>query len=107
MKWFLFYPELFYFAAGMIFLFMSLAKQHNPRRDYLTALILAVLGVVVCLASIRQDGLLFFQAYRVDLFSQVFKVLLSLGLFLIISICANLNGVAERYHPEFYLLLFV
>jgi len=107
MKWVLFYPELYYFAAGMIFLFMSLAKQNNPRRDYLIALFLAVLGVVICLASIRQDGLLFFQAYRVDLFSQVFKVLLSLGLFLIISICANLNGVAERYHAEFYLLLFV
>jgi NADH-quinone oxidoreductase subunit N len=107
MKWFLFYPELYYFAAGIVFLFMAMAKQSNPRRDYLTALFLAVLGVVICLVSIRQDGLLFFEAYRVDLFSQVFKVLLSIGLFLIISICSNLNGVAERYHPEFYLLLFL
>jgi NADH-quinone oxidoreductase subunit N len=107
MKWFLFYPELYYFAGGLVFLFMSMAKQNNPRRDYFTALFLAVLGVLICLASIRQDGVLFFQAYRVDLFSQVFKVLLSIGLFLIVSICSNLNGVAERYHPEFYLLLFV
>jgi NADH-quinone oxidoreductase subunit N len=107
MKWFLFYPELYYFAAGIVFLFMAMAKHNNPRRDYLTALFLAVLGVVICLVSIRQDGLLFFEAYRVDLFSQVFKVLLSIGLFLIISICSNLNGVAERYHPEFYLLLFL
>ena len=107
MKWLLFYPELYYFAVGMVFLFMSMAKQNNPRRDYFTALFLAVLGVVICLVSIRQQGLLFFEAYRVDLFSQVFKVLLSIGLFLIISICSNLNGVAERYHPEFYLLLFL
>jgi len=107
MKWFLFYPELYYFAGGLVFLFMSMAKQNNPRRDYFTALFLAVLGVLICLASIRQEGVLFFQAYRVDLFSQVFKVLLSIGLFLIVSICSNLNGVAGRYHPEFYLLLFV
>ncbi len=107
MKWLLFYPELYYFAVGMVFLFMSMAKQNNPRRDYFTALFLAVLGVVICLVSMRQQGLLFFEAYRVDLFSQVFKVLLSIGLFLIISICSNLNGVAERYHPEFYLLLFL
>lgn len=107
MNWFLFYPELYYFAVGIVFLFMAMAKQNNPRRDYFTALFLAVLGVVICLVSIRQDGLLFFEAYRVDLFSQVFKVLLSIGLFLIISICSNLNGVAERYHPEFYLLLFL
>ena len=107
MKWFLFVPELYYFAGGMIFLFLSMAKETNPRRDYFTALFLAVLGVVICLASIRQEGLLFFEAYRVDLFSQVFKVLLSTGLFLIISICSNLNGVAERYHAEFFLLLFL
>ncbi|CAB1059944.1 NADH-ubiquinone oxidoreductase chain N (EC [Olavius sp. associated proteobacterium Delta 1] len=107
MKWLLFYPELYYFAAGIIFLLMSMAKQNNARRDYFSALFLAVLGVVICLVSIRQQGLLFFEAYRVDLFSQVFKVLLSIGLFLIISICSNLNGVAERYHPEFYLLLFL
>ncbi|MBT8367700.1 MAG: NADH-quinone oxidoreductase subunit N [Deltaproteobacteria bacterium] len=107
MKWFLFVPELYYFAGGMIFLFLSMAKQTNPRRDYFTALFLAVLGVAVCLASIRQEGLLFFEAYRVDLYSQVFKVLLSIGLFLIISICSNLNGVVERYHPEFFLLLYL
>jgi len=107
MKWFLFYPELYYFAVAIVFLFMSMAKHNNPRRDFFTALVLAVLGVMICLGSIRQEGLLFFEAYRVDLFSQVFKVLLSIGLFLIIAICSNLNGVAERYHPEFYLLLFL
>jgi NADH-quinone oxidoreductase subunit N len=107
MNWFLFYPELYYFAVGMIFLFMSMARQNNSRRNYLTAWLLAALGVVISLAAMRQEGLLFFQAYRVDLFSQVFKVLLSIGLFLIISICSNLNGVAERYHGEFYLLLFI
>jgi len=107
MKWFLFYPELYYFAVGIVFLFMAMAKHNNPRRDFFSAFVLAVLGVIICLISIRQEGLLFYEAYRVDLFSQVFKVLLSIGLFLIISICSNLNGVAERYHPEFYLLLFL
>ena len=107
MKWYLFYPELYYFAAALIFLFLSLAKQSNPRRAYNTALVLTLLGVAICLASVRQQGDLFFQAYRVDLFSQVFKVALSVGLFLIISICADLKGVTQRYHPEFYLLLFI
>ena len=107
MNWSLFYPELYYFAVGMIFLFMSMAKPNNPWRNFLTAWLLAALGVIISLTAMRQEGLLFFQAYRVDLFSQVFKVLLSIGLFLIISICSNLNGVAQRYHGEFYLLLFI
>ena len=38
MKWFLFYPELFYFAGGMVLLGLSLIKQANPRRDYLAAI---------------------------------------------------------------------
>ena len=107
MKWFLFYPELYYFAGGMVLLGLSLIKQANPRRDYVTAMILAALGVLVCLANANREGFLFFETYRVDLFSQVFKVVLSLGLFLVICICSELKAVADRYHPEFYLLLFI
>jgi len=107
MKWFLFYPELYFFAGGMVFLGLSLVKQANPRRDYLAAMILAVLGILVCLANVNQQGLLFLDTYRIDLFSQVFKVMLSLGLFLVICICSELKAVADRHHPEFYLLLFI
>jgi NADH-quinone oxidoreductase subunit N len=107
MKWFLFYPELFYFAGGMVFLGLSLLKHSNPRRDYFTAMFLAALGGLVCLLNVQQEGFLFLKAYRVDLFSQVFKVMLSLGLFLVICLCSELKAIAERHHPEFYLLLFV
>lgn len=107
MNWFLFYPELYYFSGAMILLGLSLVRQVNPRRDYLAAMILAALGVLVCLANVHQEGVLFFKTYRVDFFSQVFKVMLSLGLFLIICICSELKSIADRHHPEFYLLLFV
>jgi NADH-quinone oxidoreductase subunit N len=107
MNWFLFYPELYYFAGGMVFLGLSMLRQSNPRRDYFAAMFLAALGVLVCLISVNQEGFLFLKAYRVDLFSQVFKVMLSLGLFLVICLCSELKAIAERHHPEFYLLLFV
>ncbi len=107
MNWFLFYPELYYFAGGMVFLGLSMLRQSNPRRDYFAAMFLAALGVLVCLISVNQEGFLFLKAYRVDLFSQVFKVMLSLGLFLVICLCSELRAIAERHHPEFYLLLFV
>jgi NADH-quinone oxidoreductase subunit N len=107
MNWFLFYPELYYFAGGMVFLGLSMLRQSNPRRDYFAAMFLAALGVLVCLISVNQEGFLFLKAYRVDLFSQVFKVMLSLGLFLVICLCSELRAIAERHHPEFYLLLFI
>jgi len=106
MKWFLIYPELYYFAGGLIFLFLSLSKQCSSRRAFNTAMFLALLGVLVSLGSIRLQGDLLFQAYRVDLFSQIFKAALAIGLFLVVSICSDLNEVAERHHPEFYLLLY-
>ena len=107
MSWLLFFPELFYFASGMAFLCLSMSNRSDPRRNYYIALVLAAVGVVVCLATVNLEGFLFFNTYRVDLFSQVFKLILALGLFLIISICSELNAISARYHPEFYFLLFV
>jgi len=63
MKWFLFYPELYYFAAGMVFLGLSMVKQANPRRDYYTAMSLAALGVLICLLN--------YQAGRTSLFTSL------------------------------------
>ncbi len=107
MKWMLFNPEIYYLLVSLWFLALSMMPHPKSRRNYFSALFLAAAGVVVCLITVKSEGSLFFNAYRVDLFSQVFKVLLSLGLFLVICLCSNLTGVREKHHPEFYLLLFV
>jgi len=105
MNWGLFTPELYLLGTVAVFFGLSMAKRPNPKRAYFTALLLASVGVVVCLVSVRLEGTLFFSVYRVDLFSQVFKVILAMGLFLVICVCSELNGIAEKHHPEFYLLL--
>ena len=105
--WKLFSPELFYFTGGLVFLGLSLTRRPNPARDHSIAFAMAAMGVVVCLSSVMLNGNLFYNTYQVDLFSQVFKVMLSLGLFLIICICSELNGIKKRFHAEFYLLIFV
>lgn len=107
MNWMTAGPEVFTFLAGLWFLLLSLAARPEPRREHLTALILAIVGVVVCLASVTSDGYLFIKAYRVDLFSQVFKVMLSLGLFLIICLCRDIKDIRERHLHDFYSLLFI
>jgi NADH-quinone oxidoreductase subunit N len=106
MNWILFSVEMYYFLAVVLFLFLSMLKKIDTGRDYLLALFLAALGVIVNVATVRLEGLLFLGTYQVDLFSQVFKAMLSLGLFLVVCICGNLEGVEKRRHPEFYLLLF-
>ncbi|MCJ7833135.1 MAG: NADH-quinone oxidoreductase subunit N, partial [Deltaproteobacteria bacterium] len=42
---------------------------------------------------------------RVDLFSQTFKCLISLGLFLVVVLGRKLKGIEERLQPEFFMFL--
>jgi NADH-quinone oxidoreductase subunit N len=104
--WALFAPELSLFGAALLFLGLALVRTTRPRGAFLAALAAAAFSIVVGLASLNAEGSLFGQSYRIDLFSQVFKVLLALGLFLVACICGDGNGVDERRHPEFYMLLF-
>ena len=107
MKAIIFSPEIYYLLASLWFVALSIMPRLKSRGKYLSALSLAGAGVVICLISIRLEGSLFFNAYQVDFFSQLFKVLLSLGLFLVICLCPNLTAIKAQYHPEFYLLLFM
>jgi len=107
MNWKIFGPEIYYLLASLWFVAVSMRPHSKSRRTYLSALSLSAAGVLICLITVTSQGLLFFNTYQISLFSQVFKVLLSLGLFLVICLCPNLTAVNEKHHPEFYLLLFV
>jgi NADH-quinone oxidoreductase subunit N len=107
MKWMIFSPEIYYLLVSLWFLALSMLPRARSRRNYFSALFLAAAGILVCLITVKSEGILFFNAYQVNLFSQVFKVLLSLGLFLVICLCPNLTAIKAKHHPEFYLLLFV
>jgi NADH-quinone oxidoreductase subunit N len=104
MKWLILGPEIYFLAVAAVFLIFSMARP-NGRRDFWAALLLAGLGVAVTLLAVRLEGPLFHGAYRVDLFSQFFKGLLSVGFFLVVCLCSNLKGIQETRQPEFYLLL--
>jgi len=104
MKWLILGPEIYFLAVAAAFLILSMMRP-NGRRDFSAALFLAGLGLAVTLGAVRLEGSLFHGAYRVDLFSQLFKGLLSVGFFLVVCLCSNLKGIHETRQPEFYLLL--
>jgi NADH-quinone oxidoreductase subunit N len=107
MRWVVFAPEIYYFCAGAVFFLLSFSARPQPRRDHLVALSAAVLGIVVTFASITSQSTLCAEAYRADLYSQVFKALLAVGLFLVLCLCSELKGIEKTRHAEFYLLLMV
>jgi len=106
MTWMIIAPELYFFGAAAVFFALAMLPRSDSGRDYSFALSLAMGGLLVSLASVKFQGT-FSAVYRVDLFSQVFKVFLAAGFFLIVCICSELNGILRRHHPEFYLLLSV
>jgi NADH-quinone oxidoreductase subunit N len=101
----LFGPELFYLGMALVLFFFSLSRSPQVERNYWGALILSAAGFIVALYCLFQNGELFFRAYKVDLFSQIFKAALALGLFLVLMISRNLAHIEARYHAEFYLFL--
>jgi NADH-quinone oxidoreductase subunit N len=107
MNWMLFAPEIVCLFAALCFLCLSLGSQPNPRREHLISLVFALLAVMVSLAAAKSEGFLFAMTYRVDLFSQIFKVMLALGLFLVVSLCSDLQDIRDRNRYDFYLLLFM
>jgi NADH-quinone oxidoreductase subunit N len=112
MKWMLFSPEIYYLSGALWFLIQSLRVRPKPGSpaaagEHTTGLFLAAMGVLVCLAAARAEGFLFLESYRIDLFSQVFKVMLSLGLFLVVCLCGDLSDIRDGNRHDFYTLLFV
>jgi NADH-quinone oxidoreductase subunit N len=101
----LFGPELYYLGLALVFFCLSLRSVPRVKTDYRIALGLAAVGLLLTASCLFQRGHLFFGAYRVDLFSQIFKFALALGLFLVLTISHNLAGIEERQQAEFYLFL--
>jgi NADH-quinone oxidoreductase subunit N len=100
----LFGPELYYLGLAFVIFLMSLRRTPKVEKDYHLTVVLAGVGFLVSLLFLGQNGDLFFKAYRVDLFSQIFKAALALGLFLVLMISRN-PAIEERVRAEFYLFL--
>ncbi|PKN63920.1 MAG: NADH-quinone oxidoreductase subunit N [Deltaproteobacteria bacterium HGW-Deltaproteobacteria-15] len=104
MKWATVAPELYFTIMAGVFFALALRKRVSSGRDYAVALVMSAAGIGVAILSAGMQGSLFFDAYRVDLFSQAFKVLIATGLFLVVWLCVEMD-LPRGQHPEFYFLL--
>ena len=94
-------PEIYLFLFSVFFLLLSVAKR---KYDMFTAArVLALVGFAVTLACAGARGELFSAAYRVDFFSQVFKVLLSTGFTLVVFMFERDDEVENL--PEYFMFL--
>lgn len=102
----LFLPELTLLGAGLVLFFLSLG-QPDSGRVKTVATILGAITLLATLISLKADGTLFFAAYKVDLFSQMFKMLIALGTLAIFIFSAEDSGIKAHTQAEYYLFLFM
>ena len=106
MKLMLFAPELVLLAAALVLFLLSLGKPGGGKA-HATALSFALLNVVVGLFSLNQEGMLFYEAYQIDFFSQLLKVVLAVGLAVVLLLGRELKDVAQEVRAEYYIFLLL
>jgi NADH-quinone oxidoreductase subunit N len=96
-------PESYMLLFSVVFLFLSLGNR--KRSLFPWARFMALAGLALSLAGVAGEGELFSGAYRIDLFSQVFKVLLSVGFCFVIFMFGSESEVEEDYLSEYIMFL--
>ncbi len=101
-----FLPELVLLLGALALFVVTLGESRGrqARTVALATSLAAVLAAVLCLG---QDATLFYGAYRVDLFSQVLKLVFSVGFLLILLLSGDLADIREDVRPEYYLFLAI
>jgi len=102
----LYLPELTLLFMALVFFVVSLGNLKESRLRSL-GLLLSAIAVMASVYSYGLKGSLFFDAYRVDAFSQLFKVIITFGLFIVIYLGEGLYGIDDTLRPEYYLFLTI
>ena len=102
----LFFPELFLLLSCLVIFLLTLGKMSSSTVRSITAA-LSIIAFLICAGSLRLEGYLFFKAYRVDLFSQLFKLSITGGVALLLLFSRELKGIEETIRAEYYLFLLL
>ena len=96
-------PELSVLCFSIIFLFISLGEKKANLIN--AAKSLSILVFALTLITIFKQGSLFAGAYKIDLFSQLFKIIIAYGFCLIIFMLDKNDEIEENYLAECIMFL--
>jgi NADH-quinone oxidoreductase subunit N len=101
-----FLPELV-LLAGALALFMITIGENAVRRARLASIIVAGAVIAAAVVSLGQAGSLFFDAYRVDAFSQWLKLVFAVGYLLVVLLTSDAPDVRGDIRAEYFLFLSI
>ena len=102
----LFAPELVLLIGSLVLFGLCLGEEKGNLAKF-AALVLAAVAAVASLATLNMSGSLFYEAYRVDLFSQLFKLAISVGLVAVLLFGSESKGISLRMRAEYYLFMIL
>ena len=100
-------PEVVLLTGALAFFGLSLSKEINDFQMNNTAIFLGIVTFICSLIGLNQNTMFFSGCYQVDLFSQFFKLMISLGLVFVLIAGQNLKGIDRSVRPEYYMFLFI
>ena len=100
----LFAPELVLLLGSLLIFFLSLGDSDGKGAKNLTIL-LGLASAGLSYVTLFMQGNLFLDAYRIDLFSQLFKLAISVGMTCVVIFGADLKGLNRRTRPEYYMFM--
>ncbi len=101
----LFLPELIVLLGALAVFLISLGA---PTTETLRKVTITICALVLCatLVTLKQEGSLFFESYKVDFFSQLFKFLIAAATLVVLIFTGSSPGIKEDVRAEYYLFLF-
>src|SRR5210317_225569 len=101
----LFLPELILLLGTLSLFLVSLGSPaiETLRKLTITVSVLVLIATLVCL---KQNGSLFFDSYRVDFFSQLFKFLIIAATLAVLIFSERSPGIKSDVKAEYYVFLF-
>ncbi len=100
----LFLPELTLLGTGLLFFIFSLGN-HSSDTIRNAAIATCTITLAATLITINISGELFYGAYKVDLFSQLFKVLIAIATLVVVIFTDKLPGIKSKFISEYYIFL--
>jgi len=101
-----FLPELVLLLGALVIFFITLGESRSKQARS-AALLTSLLAIASGLVCLNQQGTLFDGAYRVDLFSQVLKLVFACGFTLILLLSGDLPDIRDDIKAEYYLFLTI
>lgn len=100
-------PELVLTAGALFYFVVSLLKSPDIRLQRNSGMVIGLLVFICACLTFNQQATLFYGAYVVDSYSQMFKVLISFAFAMVVIFGQHLKGIDDEVRPEYTMFLLL